>query len=115
MIKVSGLSHKREKQCDLSLAWDMFHKIYHMYSDINNEEETNEDLLLTSMSDHEDINKVSEITVNSHENHQNEYPFQVQMIVPPNLQQIQPIATQVWNCDEIGLDPNGKWRKVVCT
>ena len=21
----------------------------------------------------------------------------------------------MWNCDEIGLDPNGKWRKVVCT
>ena len=64
---------------------------------------------------HEDINKVSETTVNSHENHQNEFPLQVRMIVPPDLYHIQPRSIQVWNCDEIGLDPNGKWRKVVCT
>ena len=44
----------------------MFHKIYHVYSDIKNKEEINAALLLTSMSDHEDINKVSETTVNSH-------------------------------------------------
>ena len=48
-IKVSGLSHKRAKQCDLRLAWEMFHKIYHMYSDIKNKEETNVALLITSM------------------------------------------------------------------
>ena len=40
-IKVSGLSHNRSKQSDPSLAWDMFHKIYHMYSYIKNKEETN--------------------------------------------------------------------------
>ena len=72
-------------------------------------------LLLTIMSDHEDMNKVSETKVNSHENRQNEFPFRVRMIVPPDLHQIQSRATQVWNCDEIGFDPNGKWRKVVCT
>ena len=86
----------------------MFHKIYHMYSDINNKEEKNAALLLTSMSDHEDINKVRKTTVNSHKNHQNEFPLQVRTIVPPELHKIQPRATQVWNCDEIGLDPNGK-------
>ena len=37
------------------------------------------------------------------------------MTVPPDLHQIQPTATQVWNCDEIGFDPNSKWQKVVCT
>lgn len=26
-----------------------------------------------------------------------------------------PRANQVWNCDEISLDPNGKWNKIVCT
>ena len=93
----------------------MFHKIYNMYSDIKNKEETNTDLLLTSMSNHKYINKVSETTVNSHDNHQNESPFRVGTIVPPNLHQIQPRAIQVWNCDEIGFDPNGKWHKVVCT
>ena len=46
IITVSGLSHKRAKQCDPRLAWEMFHKIYHMYSDIKNKEETNAALLL---------------------------------------------------------------------
>ena len=86
----------------------MFHKIYHMYSDIKNKEEINAALLLTSMSDHEDINKVMETTLNLHDNCR-------RTIFPPDLHQIQPRATQVWSCDEIGLDPNGKWRKVVCT
>ena len=79
-----------------------------MYSDIKNKEETNAALLLTSMSDHEDINKVSETKVSSHGNHH-------RTIVPTDLHQIQPRATQVWNCDEIGFDSNSKWRKVVCT
>ena len=57
------------------LPLEMFHKIYHMYSDIKNKEELNAELLLTSMSDHEDINKVSKTTVNSHDNHQNEFPL----------------------------------------
>ena len=60
------------------------------------------------MSDHEDINKVSETTVKSHYNHH-------RTIVQPNLHQIQPRANQVWNCDEIGFDPNVKLGKVVCT
>ena len=38
-IKVSGLIHKKEKQSDPRLAWEMFHNIYHMYSDIKNKEE----------------------------------------------------------------------------
>ena len=37
-IKVYGLSHKREKQSDPRLAWEMFHKIYNMCSDTKNEE-----------------------------------------------------------------------------
>ena len=67
------------------------------------------------MSRHKDTNKVRKTTVNSHKNHHNEYHFQVRTIVPPDFHQIQPRATQVWNCGEIGLDPNGKWRKAVCT
>ena len=93
----------------------MFHKIYHMYSDIRNKKERNANLLITSMSYHEDINKVSETTVNSHENHQNKIHLQVRTIVPPDFHHIQPRATQVLNCDEIGLDPNGKWLNFVCT
>ena len=67
------------------------------------------------MSDHKDMSKVSKKTVNSHDNNHNTFNFQVRTIVPPKLHQIQPRATQVWNCDEIWFDPNGKWRKVVRT
>ena len=35
-IKVSGSSHKRENQSDPRLAWENFHTIYNMYSDIQN-------------------------------------------------------------------------------
>ena len=59
MIKFSGLSHKRAKQCDPNFAWEMFHHIYHMYSDINNKEEINAALLITIMADHKDTNRVS--------------------------------------------------------
>ena len=37
------------------------------------------------------------------------------MVIPKDLAEIQPRDSQTWNCDEIGLDPNGNWTKVVCT
>ena len=114
-IKVSRLNHKRAKKSDPRLDWEMFHKIYHMYSDIKNKEETNADLMLTSKLDHKDINQISKTTVKSHENYQKEFNFQVRRIVPPEIHQIRPRDTQVWNCDEIGFEPNGKWHKVLCT
>ena len=67
-MNVSGLFHKRSKKSDPGLAWEMFHKIYHMYSNIKNKEETNEALMLTSMSDQKDTNKVSETTVKLNDN-----------------------------------------------
>eukprot|EP00545_Synedropsis_sp_CCMP1620_P002775 CAMPEP_0119009844 /NCGR_PEP_ID=MMETSP1176-20130426/4633_1 /TAXON_ID=265551 /ORGANISM="Synedropsis recta cf, Strain CCMP1620" /LENGTH=491 /DNA_ID=CAMNT_0006962423 /DNA_START=277 /DNA_END=1750 /DNA_ORIENTATION=+ len=35
--------------------------------------------------------------------------------IPDDFADIQPRADQVWNCDEVGIDPNGKWTKIVCT
>ena len=35
--------------------------------------------------------------------------------VPEGLEDIKPRPSQVCNCNEIGFDPNGSWRKVVCT
>ena len=75
----------------------------------------NMDFLLTRISDHKDMNKVNETTVNSHDNHHNEFPFNLIMIDPPYFHHIQLRSTLVWNCDEIGFDPNGKWNKVVFT
>ena len=38
MIKVSGLSHKKENKSDPRLTWFMFHNIYIVYSDTKNKE-----------------------------------------------------------------------------
>ena len=37
------------------------------------------------------------------------------MIIPSDLNDKQPRSNQVWNCDEVGFDPNGRWSKVICT
>ena len=36
-------------------------------------------------------------------------------VIPKDLKMIQPRPSQTWNVDEIGLDPNGKWTRIVCT
>ena len=51
----------------------------------------------------------------SRENNETNKPFLQTMIIPSELNDIQPIATQVWNCDEIGFDPNGRCNKVIYT
>ena len=38
IINVLGLSHKMSKKFYPGLSWEMFHNIYHMYSDIKNKE-----------------------------------------------------------------------------
>ena len=37
------------------------------------------------------------------------------MITPSGINYIQPIASQVCNCNKIGFDPNIRWNKVICT
>ena len=37
------------------------------------------------------------------------------MIIPSDLNNIQPKTTQVWNYDEYGFDTNERWSKVICT
>ena len=37
------------------------------------------------------------------------------MIISSDLKYIRPRATQVRNYDKVGFDPNGIWRKVICT
>ena len=36
-------------------------------------------------------------------------------VISKDLDEIQPRADQVWNVDEIRIDPNGKWYRIVCT
>lgn len=37
------------------------------------------------------------------------------MVLPPDLEHIQSCSLQVQNYDNIGIDPNGRWNKIVCT
>ena len=115
MIKLLGLNHKRENQSDPRLAWIMFHNIYIMYSDINTKEERNSAMLLTSMSKHEEAKKVNKELKESHDKNDNNQPILQKMIIPSSINDIQPRATQVWNCDEVGFDRNRRWSKVICT
>ena len=41
--------------------------------------------------------------------------FAKMMNTPSDINKIQPNSMQVWNCNEIGFDTNGKWHKVICT
>ena len=34
--------------------------------------------------------------------------------VPEDLKEIQPRTSQVWNCDEIGFNPNESWLRNIC-
>ena len=52
MIKILGLSHNSAKKSGPRFAWFMFHQIYCMYSDIKNKEEVNDDMIITSVSEH---------------------------------------------------------------
>ena len=36
-------------------------------------------------------------------------------VVSEDLEEVSPRASQVWNYNKIGVDPNGKWNKIVCT
>ena len=75
MINVLVLIHKRGNQSDPRLARFMFHKIYGMYSDINNRAENNTDMLLTSMSEYKEANKVNEELEESCDNYDNNQPI----------------------------------------
>jgi len=36
-------------------------------------------------------------------------------VLPEDFDDIQTQTDQVWNCDEVGIDPNGNWHRIVCT
>ena len=50
MIKVSGLIHKKSKHSDTRIAWLIFQNLYLLNGDINNKEEINYAIIITSMS-----------------------------------------------------------------
>ena len=115
MIKVSVFIHNREKQSDPRLAWLMYQNIYLMYSDIKNKKESNSSILLTSMVEHEQDKKQNEKVEDSQNKAENNQPLLQNINIPSDINDIQPRATQVWNCDELGLHTNGRWNKAICS
>ena len=66
------------------------------------------------MSEHEESNKVNKELKYSCDNDENNQPLLKIIIIPSDINDIQPRATQLWNCNEVGFDPNGMWHKVIC-
>ena len=72
-------------------------------------------MVLTSVPEHKEANKVNKELKDLWYNDENNQPFLQKIIIPSDLNDIQPRDTQVWNCDEIGFNPNGRWKKVIYT
>ena len=72
-------------------------------------------MILTGMSEKEESNKVNKELKDSRNNGENNQTFLQKMITPSELNDIQPISTQVYNSDEIVFDSNVRWNKFICT
>ena len=141
-MKVSGLSNKRAKQSDPRLQWIMFHKICVMYRDVK-EEEKNANKITESRFTSDEVSKTTDkqsaaeilldFAMSNDQSAKKMSPGKLLIvkqeitkeeaaktlaeltIIPKDLADIQPRLSQCWNCDKIGLDPNGNWVKIVCT
>ena len=67
------------------------------------------------MSEHEEYNKVNEELEDSRDNNDNNQPILQKIIIPSDINDFQSRSTKLWNCDEVGFDPNIRWSKVICT
>ena len=141
-VKVGGLSNVRAKQADPRLSWYMFHSICDMYRTNKKEcDETMNDMLIETGVCEEiattilgpkatrtiDVPEVTPTKEDANVNGGKVYKrhditeedckksLQELTVIPSDFADIQPRADQVWNCDEIGIDPNGNWNRVVCT
>ena len=145
-IKVAGLSHKRAKQSNPSLAWIMFHKICRMCRDVRTIEEQHREAIAKKQTGLDLLSSVVEQlnaatptppvppqapvpplqapvpppqapvrTKCEITDKDTKKTLQELMKIPKKLQDPQPRSSQVSNCDEIGIDPIGKWVKIVCT
>ena len=71
-------------------------------------------MLLTIMSVQEEAKKINEELEDSRDNDNDNQPIFQKYIIPSDINYIQPRDTQLWNCDEVGFDTNGRWIKVIC-
>ena len=118
LIKISSLINNIANHSDPRLAWKMFHKIDHMHRDITKQETEQVSLLIQGLSVNFDSTKAawtSPATPDVYIPLQPTMPIETKTVttIPEDLEDIQTQPPQVWNCDKIGFDPNGSWRKVV--
>ena len=72
-------------------------------------------MLLTIVSENIEVNNQNDKVEDSRGKFDNNQYFIKKMNIPSEINDIQPRVTQVWNFDEVGIDPNGKCDRVVCT
>ena len=116
LLKVSSIKNNRARQSDPRLAWMMFYKIAQIYRYIREQESEEATELILNL--HANLNS-NNTTLSSPRTpkisiQQPTMPLDPKT-VPKDLKEIQPRLSQVWNCDEIGFDPNVSWLRVVCT
>ena len=139
-IRVSGLSNSRAKQSDPRLAWVMFHSICKMFREGKQRvdlyyarllqgfsEQVEDDYLgpkiLRTPAASPDVAQRSAITpspvVKQRKIEWTEIDAAKSLeelrTVPTDLEDIRPRPDQHWSLDEIGIYPNGKWTRIVCT
>ena len=99
------------------LSWIMFQNIAHMYRDIRQQETVQASLLIQGLHVNFGSTKAagtSPETPNIYMPLQPTIPLDPKT-VPEDLEDIQPHPYHIWNCENIGFDPNRSWIKLVCT
>ena len=119
-IKVSSLSNNRDNQSDPRLDRMMSRNINHMYRDITKQETEKSSILIQVLHVNLDSNKATGTSPATHNVSMTLQPTMyiypiTATTVPEDLKYIHPRPSQVWNHDKISFDPNGSWRKLVCT
>ena len=107
LVKVSIIINNRANQSGPVLAWLMFHKIAQMYRDIREQESEESTELILNICANLNSNNISlsspiipKISIQ-----QPTMPLDPKTL-PEDLKAIHPHPSQVWDCDEIGFDPN---------
>ena len=103
------MSNERESQSDPRLDCIMFHKITATYRDLKQQ------YILQSLLAIQNLKPPASFS--PPHLHQQRIPILKVNLqgVPPDLQDIQPRPSKVWNYDVIGFDTDDKWNKMVGT
>ena len=108
LMKVSSIRNKIARQNDTRLAWLMFHQIAQMYRDIMEQEiEEAIELILNICVNLNSKNTSSSSPITRKISIQQPTMHLDPKTVTKYLKEIQTCPSQVWNCDEIGFNPNG--------